>query len=275
MTLMLLLLMLAHCIGPGSHGYLISLKDQQQKPPALIFQSALLGDEEWIYNWSVDKSPSTTKRFFHLNPHDGSVRLRRTLPDCSVWKLGIEARRHLRENGVYQVLIPLIILNDRCDHHQKVLKDTTINLLASVPQPGEFNEICFRRSELILSSLTDYLPESIRRPCRADHWSVLQNSDQLAVEPSGVDLVSTTAHCHPGNLAKTRVTFRTNCSAIISEWMMDISIKSLSSSSIRHRRRRASTDSAAPFSFEQPLYLTSVPEERDRGTFVLLTTHKT
>ena len=274
-------LMLAHCIGPGSDAYLVQVGNGHQHHKS-IFQAGLK-DPDWTYGWSDDGSPSTTRRFFHLDAKDGSVRLRRALTDCTIWKLSIEARRS--SGQAQQALIPLTVRNKSCATHNLPARRWT-ELLVVAPPPSadptdsgrQFNEVCLRQSELVLPSLADYLPESIRLHCQVDQWSVKIAGDQLAVavEPSGTDLVSTARQCRPGRAVKTRVNFRSSCSRG-SEEAFDVVVQldrpSSCSTPGRHgrgRQRRASQGATdlAPFSFEQPLYLTSVPEERDRGTFV-------
>lgn len=272
------LLMLAHCIGPGSRAYLVLLQDDHR--PGLIFRAGL-NASGWSYEWSDEVSPSVTRRFFHLDAEDGAVRLKRILTDCAVWRLGVEARRrqhhHSMSSGVFQARIPLTIGRQSCGNKvaSRQKEQDATELLVVVPHANDdrqFNEVCLRKSELVVSSLPAYIPESIRRRCRADQWAVQIAGDQLAVEASGVDLVSRATHCLPGRAVKTRVGFRSNCSRDEVLQVMDIVMRLDRPSFTRHhhRRRRAgqqSDSSPASFSFDQPLYLTSVPEERDRGTF--------
>ena len=63
-----------------------------------------------------------------------------------------------------------------------------------------FNEICLRRSQLIVPRLNDYVPLTIRNQCRADDWSATTTSGgRFSVEKSGLDLVSSTKGCLPGD----------------------------------------------------------------------------
>lgn len=268
-----LVLMLAHYIGPGSDAYLVTVGDAAGRQQRSIFKVGLKG-RDWTYHWSDEGSPSTTRRFFHLDSTDGSVRLKRTLTDCSTWKLSIEARRS--SGQVQQALIPLTVRGPSCVNAKVPVRRATELLVVAPPTEDgrRFNEVCFRQSELILPSLPDYLPESIRRGCQADQWSVEMAGDQLAVavEPSGADLVSTARQCRPGRAVRTRVNFRSSCSSRDSEaFEVTVQLDSPTTTLGRHRRRQRRASQAsnglASFSFEQPLYLTSVPEERDRGTF--------
>lgn len=290
------LLLLSHYVGPGS-SFMVVVDEPAVTPAgSIIFHAAMTDDggqngRQWTYVWS-STSPETTRSFFHLS-RDGSVRLKRSpiSRPCSDWPLRIEAYDPSVRTGVTRVSLPLTVRFKSCgnqlmDGHRRQRGDHSVRLTTILPDwAGRevdddrlFNEICLRRSELIVPKLDAYLPESVRRYCRTDSWT--SSTSNRAVESSGVDLVSTESECRPGRTGNAHLHYRLNCSSPIGNGVveaqreMDVTARldPPPPPDILHRsghRQRRQTAADASFSFEQPVYVASVPEERDRGLQVI------
>ncbi|XP_045034928.1 protocadherin-like wing polarity protein stan isoform X2 [Daphnia magna] len=290
------LLLLSHYVGPGS-SFMVVVDEPAVTPAgSIIFHAAMTDDggqngRQWTYVWS-STSPETTRSFFHLS-RDGSVRLKRSpiSRPCSDWPLRIEAYDPAVRTGVTRVSLPLTVRFKSCgnqlmDGHRRQRVDHSVRLTTILPDwAGRevdddrlFNEICLRRSELIVPKLDAYLPESVRRYCRTDSWT--SSTSNRAVESSGVDLVSTESECRPGRTGNAHLHYRLNCSSPIGNGVveaqreMDVTARldPPPPPDILHRsghRQRRQTAADASFSFEQPVYVASVPEERDRGLQVI------
>lgn len=278
------LLMLSHYVGPGSS--FVVLVDEPRTPAgSVIFDSGMTNGHgrHWTYSWSSTSPPNTTS-WFHLSK-DGSVRLKRSVAadtkSCSVWPLRIDADDPSVENGVARVTFPLTVRFKSCATDQQDQTAERAELIAVLPasagretdEDRVFNEICLRRSELIVDKLDRFLPETVRRYCRTDKWT---SSDQhQAVESAGVDLVSTGSRCQPGRSVHNRIQYRLHCSGslgFIRRQEMDVILRldrppPPERLHRRHRKRRQTAE--AQFTFDQPLYVTSVPEERERGLQVV------
>lgn len=278
-TIGAVLLMLSHYIGPGS-SFMVAV-DEARSP---VFRATLAG--AWNYTWSASdyhREHGALERAVRLSETDGTVHLIESgIPSvpCPVWPLTIEAANPSKRASdvVRHVSIPLGLKLKSCGptkekHHKR--RDR-FALTAVLPPPigrrasddRQFNEMCFKRSELLVPALSDYLPETVRRHCQPSQWSV--SHPDLAVESSAVDLVSRESSCHAGRSLRVRVHFRLNCSLTqrggVQQEELDVTLR-LDPESARGRAGRKRRD--APFSFEQPVYVTSTPEERDRGLPVI------
>lgn len=286
------LLLLSHYVGPGS-SFMVVVDEPGVTPAgSIIFHAGMTDDRgqngrQWTYAWS-STSPDTTRSFFHLS-RDGSVRLKRSPMPCSDWPLRIEAYDPAVRNGVVRVSFPLTVRFKSCATQliDSRLKQTerSVQVITILPASAGrevdddrvFNEICLRRSELIVTKLDAYLPESVRRYCKTDSWT--SSTSKRAVESSGVDLVSTESGCQAGRTGHAQLHYRLNCSSpigsgIVAQKEMDV-IARLDPprppdvlNRAGHRQRRQ-TPAEASFSFDQPVYVTSVPEEKDRGLQVI------
>ena len=287
-TIGAVLLMLSHYVGPGS-SFMVVVDESSTPAGSVIFHGAVTNGHgrQWTYSWS-STSPATTRSLFHLSSNDGSVRLKRAVTKataCSVWPLTIDAHDPAAVAGVARVSLPLTVRFKSCGSKDEVSQRPS-ELIAVLPAAAEltdddrlFNEICLRRSELIVTKLDDYLPETVRRFCQTDKW--MSSTLDQAVESAGVDLVSTQSACRPGRSVQSHVRYRLNCSApfgngrlVESSREMDVTIRldpppPPESLLRRHRKRRQSSAPDATFSFDQPVYVTSVQEERDRGLQVI------
>ncbi len=285
-TIGAVLLMLSHYVGPGS-SFMVVVDESKTPAGSVIFHGAMTNGHgrQWTYSWS-STSPATTRSLFHLSS-DGSVRLKRAVTQpCSSatdWPLTIDAYDPASVSaGVSRVSIPLLVRFKSCGgsagrkRQQQHLSQS--KLIAVVPAAQDddrvFNEICLRRSELIVTKLDSYLPESVRKHCLTDKW--MSSTLNQAVESSGVDLVSTESGCRPGRSVQSHVRYRLNCSmpfgdGIVESNEMEVSIRldPPPPPDVRHHRKRRQTPDAT-FSFDQPVYVTSVPEERERGLQVIL-----
>lgn len=272
-----ILLVLSHYIGPGS-AYVIVV-DRHQSSTAAIFQTRLAADGghgQWTYRWAA--MDPVAKKLFHLSSTDGVVRLKRTgsIKDyyCSDWPLEIEA-----STRDVKVSVPLTV-TIQCGNKTKSAvssreeSGTRIQVTRNLPPPiqqdsRQFNEICWRRSELILAGLAGYLPTSLMSDCGRPHdWSVIDGHKlMVGIESRGIDLVSLVSDCHPGTLINIPLQFQLSDCGVTEQ--MDVIIRLPGDIQSRRHRRRRTTSSDASFSFERPLYVTSVSEERDRGIPVI------
>jgi cadherin EGF LAG seven-pass G-type receptor 1 len=295
------LLLLSHYVGPGS-SFVVVVDEPGAHTPggSIIFHAAVTdgaghNGRQWTYAWS-STSPPTTRSLFHLSK-DGSVRLKRqptttttTVTPCSDWPLRIEAYDPSVLVGVARVSFPLTVRFKSCQQQQQqqqqqpMVGQDSVQVITVLPasagrETGEdrlFNEICLRRSELIVTKLDAYLPESVRRSCTTDRWS--SSTLHRAVESSGVDLVSTESGCRPGRSGRAQLHYRLNCSSpfgnagvVRAQNQMDViaRLDPPPPPDILHHRQRRQTPAEASFSFDQPVYVTSAPEEKDRGLQVI------
>lgn len=283
------LLMLSHYVGPGS-SFMVLVDEPGTPAGSVIFHAAMTNDQgrHWNYAWS-STSPATTRSWFHLSK-DGSVRLKRSVTQttrnsCSVWPLRIDAFDPALDNGVARVTFPLTVRFKSCglnqlDQRLEQQQQDPTQLIAVLPQSAGretgddriFNEICLRKSELIIQNIHQFLPETLRRYCRTDRW--ISNDQQQAVETTGIDLVSIGSGCRPGRSIQSRIQYRLNCShpiGLIQSEEMDVILRldrpPPPDRLHRNRKRRQTTE--AQFAFDQPQYVTSVPEERERGLQVV------
>ena len=279
------LLMLSHFIGPGS-AYVVVVDRDLIK--SAIFQSRLAADGghgQWTYRWAnVDP---VAKKLFHLSTTDGAVRLKRNglIKDhfCSDWPLEIEASA-----GNVKVSVPLTVklqcgsktssANDRVSENRPLPESgRRLRVTHNLPRihdqldSRQFNEICWRRSELILAGLAGYLPTSLMSNCGRPHdWTVVDGQTlMVGIEARGIDLVSLVSDCHPGTFVNIPLRFElSDCGGSEPE-QMDVTIRLPDDVKERRHRRRRTTPSDSSFSFDRPLYVTSVAEERDRGLPVI------
>ena len=266
------LLMLSHLIGPGS-SYVIDVKDQTVVG-TVIFQAGLQSS-----GWHYEMEPSGLDGMIHVDRRTGAVQLKTTAAPCSLWPVRISATRRKRNsNPVVFVSIPLTVVigGPHCEAHPHSVEDTLQILSLFHPIQGDpdarsFNEICFRRSELILTNVRQFIPKSIRNQCRTYGWS---GPDGMAVESAGADVVSTDAMCRSGQQFRSLIHYRLNCSGVPTQKeAIELTIqlnRKLHEKQWRRRNRRATLEtSSAGFFFDQPLYLTSVPEEGETGLPVI------
>lgn len=287
------LLLLSHYVGPGSSFVVVVDEPGATPGGSIIFHAAVTdgaghNGRQWTYAWS-STSPPTTRSLFHLSK-DGSVRLKRqpttTVRPCSDWPLRIEAYDPSVLVGVARVSFPLTVRFKSCQQQQQqqpMAGQDSVQIITILPASAGretdedrlFNEICLRRSELIVTKLDAYLPESVRRYCTTDRWS--SSTLHRAVESSGVDLVSTESGCRPGRSGRAQLHYRLNCSSPVGNGVvqaqnqMDViaRLDPPPSPDILHHRQRRQTPAEASFSFDQPVYVTSVSEEKDRGLQVI------
>lgn len=288
-TIGAVLLMLSHYVGPGS-SFMVLVDDANTPAGSVIFQAGLddvQGREQWTYSWS-SMSPPATRTWFHLNS-DGSVRLKRSfkMSACSDWPLRIDASPDPSPTtGVVRVSWPVTVRFKSCPHQTKQTPERVGPQLTAVLPPSagretndedrEFNEICLRRSELIIGRLSRFLPHTVRQECLVDKW--ISSDSHQAVESSGVDLVSVKSGCRLGRSIHNLIDYRLNCSIgftgrSVEYQVMDVVLRLDPPPPVevlprhRHRKRRQSPE--ALFTFDQPMYVTSVPEERERGLQVI------
>ena len=286
------LLMLSHFIDPGS-SYTVDVSDQTTAG-TIIFQAGFQQSGGWHYSAEASGDNSIDSGPLHVDRRTGAVQLKSSVAPCSVWSLRISATRRKRvSNPVVFVSIPLTVVVGGGDcpasaqnhaHSDDELKDATqiLSLFQPIPddaQARSFNEICFRRSELILSNVRQFLPKSIRNQCRADGWS---GEDGVAVESSGADVVSSQSTCRSGQQFRSLIHYKLNCSGLsLRKEAIELTLQlnggggqeKRQKRRDRRRNRRATPQSSSlGFFFDQPLYLTSVPEEGEAGLPVITLT---
>ena len=271
-TIGAVLLMLSHLIGPGS-SYVVDVKDQTVAG-TLIFQAGLQSS-----GWHYEVEGSELDDAIHVDRHTGAVLLKTTMESCSMWPVRISATRRKRNsNPVVFVSIPLTVVvgGPHCEPHPHSLEDTIqiLSLFQPIledPDARSFNEICFRRSELIVANIRQFLPKSIHNQCHTDEWN---GRNGIAVESTGADVVSTDAMCRSGQQFRSLIHYRLNCSGVsVQTEAIELTVQLNREHHQKqwHRRNRRATleTSSAGFFFDQPLYLTSVPEEGETGLLVI------
>ena len=266
------LLMLSHLIGPGS-SFVVDVKDQTVAG-TIIFQAGLQSS-----GWHYEMEASASENAIHVDRRTGAVQLKTAAVPCSMWPVRISATRRKRSsNPVVFVSIPLMLVvgGPHCEPPPHSIEDTMqiLSLFQPIqddPDARAYNEICFRRSELVVANVRQFLPKSIRNQCHTDGWS---GHNGMAVELAGIDVVSTDVVCHSGQQFRSLIQYRTNCSGTsvhteAIELTVQLSRKQHQKQWRRRNRRATPEMSLAKFFFDQPVYVTSVPEEGETGLPVI------
>ena len=222
-ALLLLLLSLCQLMRPAS-SYLVHVDDGTQAG-SVLFQTQLtapssLMTSRWHYALDRDRSATGIANWLHVDANDGTVRTKKRVQCPSIWPLRIDAwnkwsnASSSAKSVVASISVPLVVVvtGQRCPplgdtttlRHNALYSHTEMTAVIGDEQHTSddrlFNEICLRRSQLIVPRLNDYVPLTIRNQCRADDWSATTTSGgRFSVEKSGLDLVSSTKGCLPGD----------------------------------------------------------------------------
>lgn len=287
-TIGTVLLLLSHFIGAGS-SHVVIVDDQTSKSGSVIFK---VGFEEnsgnWKYGLDMDKSPVTSRNFLHIDTSDGTIRLRQPLP-CLIWPIYIQAWNQIPSSveGATYVSVPLLLINTRSSCHpvdvkriHSIFEAPTVIVATVARKPNSpnihlLNEICFSRSQLILPRLHQYVPRTMKDHCRTERWT----TNHLAIEQNATDLVSPLKVCFGGSQYHANIRYQLDCSNTSTfrfrSETMDLILKHPKPIDNHHGQRhrfRREFSSSAPFYFDQPLYVTSVPEEQEKNLPVITLT---